>query len=59
MSDAADQATDVVERGLALTLSGPRPALLPGVAGECEDCERASPRLVGGRCAFCRDGRVR
>lgn len=29
-----------------------------GAPGACEDCETQSPRLVGGRCARCRDGRA-
>jgi hypothetical protein len=30
-----------------------------GIAGVCEDCGEEMPRLVGGRCGFCRDGRQR
>jgi hypothetical protein len=29
-----------------------------GVAGECSDCGEPRPRLIAGRCAFCRDGRM-
>lgn len=28
-----------------------------GAPGECQQCFEDSPRLVGGRCAPCRDGR--
>jgi hypothetical protein len=28
-----------------------------GEAGECCECEEYSPRLIGGKCAPCRDGR--
>jgi len=31
----------------------------PGEPGVCGECEEESPRLIGGRCAFCRDGRRR
>lgn len=30
-----------------------------GVPGDCIECGEDSPRLVGGRCAYCRDGRYR
>jgi hypothetical protein len=30
-----------------------------GTAGICRQCEEPSPRLIAGRCAFCRDGRNR
>ncbi|MFN3676175.1 MAG: conjugal transfer protein TraR [Sphingomonas pseudosanguinis] len=55
MSDAADLANDILERAMANR--APSPPLAPGVAGECDDCGRASPRLIGGRCAPCRDRR--
>lgn len=42
-----------VQRSLAAIAADP-PA---GVAGECEECGEQMPRLVGGRCGFCRDGR--
>lgn len=29
-----------------------------GIPGECEDCGEERPRLIGGVCAFCRDGRI-
>ncbi|MDH7971749.1 conjugal transfer protein TraR [Sphingomonas sp. AR_OL41] len=59
MADEAEIAFDVsqalVERGLA----GIARALPPGVAGVCAECGENMPRLVGGRCGFCRDGRFR
>lgn len=27
-----------------------------GSPGECDECGEYSPRLLGGRCAVCRDG---
>lgn len=30
-----------------------------GEEGICDDCGEYSPRLIAGRCAFCRDGRRR
>ncbi len=57
VSDDADRAGVVIERGLELTLAAARAPIAAGVPGECDDCGRAMPRLVGGRCGFCRDGR--
>lgn len=28
-----------------------------GVSGVCSECNEKRARIVGGRCAFCRDGR--
>lgn len=57
MADDADRADDIVARALNRAIAAPRPPMVVGVAGECFSCERRSPRLVGGRCAPCRDGR--
>lgn len=32
--------------------------VIEGVSGDCEMCGEPRPRLVGGLCAFCRDGRA-
>ena len=59
MVDTVDMAVEIeaehLERGLRLARR-PIPA---GVPGECSQCFEDSARLVGGRCAYCRDGRRR
>ncbi|MEE8612246.1 MAG: hypothetical protein V3V60_15820 [Sphingomonas aquatilis] len=57
MSDAADQAFDLETAHLAASLRRIDAAMPTGVAGECDECGEIMPRLVGGRCGFCRDGR--
>lgn len=59
MGDVVDMAADLQDEHLALSLQRARVPIPEGVAGECEQCFEDSPRLVGGRCAFCRDGRRR
>ncbi len=59
MSDVVDMAAELQDEHLALSLRRARVPIAEGVAGECEQCFEDSPRLVGGRCAFCRDGRRR
>lgn len=59
MADAADLADEIETRVLARGLAAMRAPIAAGEPGECDDCERQSPRLVGGRCAPCRDGRAR
>lgn len=58
MADIADAAAERVdayhELALRRVLSIPVAA---GEPGECSECGEDSPRLVGGRCARCRDGR--
>jgi hypothetical protein len=55
MSDIVDLASDVAQRQLDRAIAAARVPIAAGVAGECDDCSRQSPRLVGGRCAPCRD----
>ncbi len=57
MADAADLTTELVAVELSATLSRIPHAIPPGVSGECDECGEIMPRLVGGRCGFCRDGR--
>ncbi len=57
MADDADQAHDNEAQHLAVSLSTIDPAMPKGVRGECENCGEDMPRLVGGLCGFCRDGR--
>lgn len=59
MADVVDMAAELQDEHLALSLQRARLPIAEGVAGECEQCFEDSPRLVGGRCAFCRDGRRR
>lgn len=59
MADAADMAAVLNEQHFARSLRAARVAVPVGVAGECGGCGEDSPRLVGGRCAPCRDGRRR
>jgi hypothetical protein len=47
------------EQHFERSLRAARAAVPVGVPGECEQCGGDSPRLVGGRCAPCRDGRRR
>lgn len=59
MADVVDMATDIADEHLARGLRVARQPIPAGEPGECEQCFEDSPRLVGGRCAFCRDGRRR
>ena len=59
MADEADMAADLVAEHLAASLAAARVAVPAGVPGECDDCGDGSPRLVGGRCAPCRDRAAR
>lgn len=58
MADELDDTADRIEKfntaAVAAVLARPMPV---GEPGECRDCGEDSLRLVGGRCAPCRDGR--
>lgn len=58
MADEIDVAADRIEAfrsdALRHVLSTP---VVAGEPGECAECGEDSKRLVGGRCAPCRDGR--
>lgn len=58
MADEADraQAQEEFERE-AMIASARAARFVPGEPGECSRCGDDSPRLVGGQCAPCRDGR--
>lgn len=59
MADEAERAQAQEEfMREALIRDACRP-LAPGYSGECERCGDDMPRLVGGLCAPCRDGRNR
>lgn len=59
MADDVDLATVRIEQHLEHSLRAARRPVPAGEPGECRDCGDDSPRLVGGRCAPCRDGRRR
>lgn len=60
MADEADraQAHEELERD-AMIRSAVSAPFIPGEPGECDRCGDDMPRLVGGLCAPCRDGRNR
>jgi hypothetical protein len=55
MPDVVDLAQHFAETMLAEAIRVARQPVPSGVPGECEDCGDQSPRLVGGRCAPCRE----
>src|SRR3546814_5290538 len=57
VADAADRAHEFAEVALNARLSVIDRAIPPGTPGECAACGEHMPRLVGGHCGFCRDGR--
>jgi len=57
MPDAADFASELVDASVAAATARIDAKMPAGVAGECEDCGEFMPRLVGGLCGYCRDGR--
>ncbi|MGW8139004.1 conjugal transfer protein TraR [Sphingomonas zeae] len=57
MADEMDLAVAVGMRELDRLIANAIQPVPVGVAGECRQCGRDWPRLVGGRCAPCRDGR--
>lgn len=62
MADDVDFATDIVARATARAVNAVRAAVAAepiAAAGECQMCGDEMPRLVGGRCAPCRDRRRR
>ncbi|MBD8677943.1 hypothetical protein [Sphingomonas sp. CFBP 13720] len=59
MADAADIAAVLSEVRVATGVARAALPIAAGVAGECDECEWWMPRLIEGRCAFCRDGRPR
>lgn len=55
MADQIDLAQHYADTMLADAIRKARRPVPAGVAGECTDCGDDSPRLVGGRCAPCRE----
>jgi hypothetical protein len=58
MADAVDMANEIEAEHLAAGLRRTLVPLDPGTPGECTECGEIMPRLIGGRCGFCRDGRM-
>ena len=59
MADDVGLATAIADADLARSIQVARAPVPAGVPGVCDQCGDDSPRLVGGRCAPCRDGRRR
>ncbi len=55
MADAADMAAVLERQHIERSLTAARQPITIGAPGECQTCGDDSPRLVGGRCAPCRD----
>jgi hypothetical protein len=59
MADPVDEANEIAAADLARGIAAARAPAPPGEPGECENCGEDMPRLVNGRCGYCRDGRRR
>lgn len=57
MADAVDMAQEVNDLHLRASLVAARQPVVIGTPGECRKCGDEMPRLVGGLCGYCRDGR--
>ncbi|ALJ15329.1 TraR/DksA C4-type zinc finger protein [Sphingopyxis macrogoltabida] len=61
MADDIDRANELADEHLNHSLRAARAAAVTatsaGVPGECEECGEDMPRLIDGRCGYCRDGR--
>lgn len=57
MADEIDRANEIADEHLARGIAAAKAPLAPGEPGECEECGEDMPRLVNGRCGYCRDGR--
>lgn len=58
MADEVDRANELADAHLERSLRAARAPIPAGVRGECEECGEDMPRLVNGRCGYCRDGRA-
>lgn len=58
MADYVDHATVLADAHLEKSIIAARAPVPVGAPGECAQCGEDMPRLVRGRCGFCRDGRV-
>lgn len=59
MPDNIDMAVEISDLHLERSIRAARQPVPVGEPGECQACFEDSPRLIGGRCALCRDGRRR
>lgn len=59
MADQIDEANKLADEHLARSLAAARQPIPAGEPGQCEQCGEDMPRLVNGRCGYCRDGRRR
>lgn len=59
MADEIDRANEIADEHLARGIAAARVPIPVGEPGECEECGEDMPRLVDGRCGYCRDGRRR
>lgn len=59
MSDVVDLAAEIEADRIARGVAAAAQPIAVGVPGECDGCEWWMPRLVGGLCPYCRDGRPR
>lgn len=59
MADEIDQANELADQHLERSIRAARVPVPAGVPGECKECGEDMPRLVDGRCGYCRDGRRR
>ena len=58
MADQFDLAQQYEEMDRAQALAAARAPIPAGTPGECDGCGEDMPRLVNGRCGYCRDGRL-
>lgn len=57
MADFGDMANVLADQDLEHSLRAARADVPAGIPGECVQCGEDMPRLVDGRCGYCRDGR--
>lgn len=58
MADVVDMAAEIEAKHIAAALRRTSVPFVLGARGICDDCGEEMPRLAGGRCGYCRDGRV-
>ena len=59
MADIVDAANELLAEHLERSIRAARQPVPLGIPGDCDECGEAMPRLVDGRCGYCRDGRRR
>lgn len=58
MADEVDNAAETAELLNDAAIRAARRPVPVGEPGTCSQCDEDMPRLVHGRCGFCRDGKV-